>query len=504
MELNMEKHADKTTAASIREGNHDDVDKAYEFAKQHAVGPLGDDDNKRILRKIDRNLLPLMIITYTLNFMDKNALSYSVNFGLTTDNHLVGNQYSWASGSIFYLAYMVSQPVVARLIVRFPIGRFVATATMLWGAVLMTTAASRSFASLMTIRAILGCLESCINPAFIIISAQWWTRAEQPLRISYWYLGNSIGQVCGGLLGYGIAHITNPTVPNWAWFFLIFGAITILYGSFLFYYLPDSPLNARWLSEYDRALAIERVRENRTGVENHVWKWSQFKECVLDVQCWLLVATFFLDDIPAGGVGSFGSVVINGFGYGALYSTLLLVPLGVIQAICILFGGFMTRRFENIRTWLIAGCQVPALIGAVLLYTLPRENQRGLLGSYYVVQTHGIVGTLTMSLVSSNFAGYTKKATASAMMYVAFCVGQVAAPQLFIPSEAPAYKTAFLAAFICFALCIIFTVVLRFYLIWENKRRDNLALAEGELHVSDNEFLDLTDKQQKAVFRYVL
>lgn len=27
-----------------------------------------------------------MIIVYTLNFMDKNALSYSANFGLTTDN----------------------------------------------------------------------------------------------------------------------------------------------------------------------------------------------------------------------------------------------------------------------------------------------------------------------------------------------------------------------------------------------------------------------------------
>lgn len=27
-----------------------------------------------------------MVITYTLNFMDKNALSYSANFGLITDN----------------------------------------------------------------------------------------------------------------------------------------------------------------------------------------------------------------------------------------------------------------------------------------------------------------------------------------------------------------------------------------------------------------------------------
>ena len=63
-----------------------------------------------------------MIIVYTLNFMDKNALTYSANFGLLTDSvrlvllksapllqanyypkHLHGNQYSWASGSIFYL-----------------------------------------------------------------------------------------------------------------------------------------------------------------------------------------------------------------------------------------------------------------------------------------------------------------------------------------------------------------------------------------------------------------
>ena len=262
---------------------------------------------------------------------------------------------------------MVSQPFVARLLVRFPVGRFVAISTILWGIVLMTISASRSFASLMTLRAILGCLESCINPAFIVISAQWWTREEQPLRMSYWYLGNSIGQVCGGLLGYGIAHINYKSMPNWSWFFLIFGAITIIYGSFLFYYLPDSPLNARWLTEEQRAMAVERVRSNRTGIDSSVWKWSQFKECIFDVQCWILVLIFFLDDIPAGGVASFGSIVVKGFGFSRLYSTLLLVPLGVIQAICILFGGFMTRRFSNIRTYLVMGRHLSSSIHPITL-----------------------------------------------------------------------------------------------------------------------------------------
>ncbi|EFX06589.1 major facilitator superfamily transporter allantoate [Grosmannia clavigera kw1407] len=481
------------------------VDNAYEFAKENHAGPISDAEYKRLLRKIDLRLVPLMLITYTLNFMDKNTMSYSANFGLITDNHLRGKQYSWASGSVFYLTYLVSQPFVARLIVRFPIGRFVGCATILWGGVLMTMAASRSFASLMVIRAILGCLESCINPAFIVISSQWWTREEQPLRITFWYLGNSIGQVFGGLLGYGIAHIHRTSVPSWGFFFLIFGSVTIVFGSFLLFYLPDSPMTARWLTPRERAMAVERVRANRTTIENHTWKWSQFVECMLDVQVWVLVATFFLDDIPAGGVGSFGSIVVKGFGFSRLYSTLLLCPLGIIQAICILFGGFMTRYFRNARLWLVVGCQIPALIGAVLLYTLPRSNRNGLLGSYYIVQTHGIVGTLTMSLVSSNFAGYTKKATASSMCYVAFCVGQVVAPQLFLTKEAPAYETAFRAAFICFGLNIVLCTLLRFYLIWENKRRDRLAAVQPTPPAGTNdEFLDLTDKQQKLVFRYMM
>lgn len=38
------------------------VDNAYEFMKHHAAGPVTPEDNKRILRKIDTHLLPLVRI----------------------------------------------------------------------------------------------------------------------------------------------------------------------------------------------------------------------------------------------------------------------------------------------------------------------------------------------------------------------------------------------------------------------------------------------------------
>lgn len=66
---------------------------------------------------------PQMIITLMMQFLDKNALSSSVNFGLLADLGLHGNEYNWASGSIFYAAYLVAQPLVARLQIL-PIGKY--------------------------------------------------------------------------------------------------------------------------------------------------------------------------------------------------------------------------------------------------------------------------------------------------------------------------------------------------------------------------------------------
>lgn len=47
---------------------------------------------------------------------------------------------------------------------------------------------------------------------------------------------------------------------------------------------------------------------------------------------------------------------------------------------------------------------------------------------------------MTLSMVSSNVAGFTKKATVSAMMFIAYCTGNIVGPFLFFEREAPGYK----------------------------------------------------------------
>ena len=103
----------------------DDVDEAAEILAQ-AEEPitLTADEDRRILRLIDRGVLPVLLLVYFLQQLDKSSLSYTSVFGIVTEAKLVGTQYSWLS-SVVYLAQLIFQPVSSYAIVRLPVGKWV-------------------------------------------------------------------------------------------------------------------------------------------------------------------------------------------------------------------------------------------------------------------------------------------------------------------------------------------------------------------------------------------
>lgn len=54
-----------------------------------------DAEYKKLLRKIDRFLLPLMWFCYGIQQTDKTSIGTQAIFGLIEDTNLVGQQYSW-------------------------------------------------------------------------------------------------------------------------------------------------------------------------------------------------------------------------------------------------------------------------------------------------------------------------------------------------------------------------------------------------------------------------
>lgn len=63
--------------------------------------------NKRLQRKIDLHIMPLLCIVYFLQYIDKMAISYASVTGIFESTHLHGNQFNWVA-SVFFFGYSLS------------------------------------------------------------------------------------------------------------------------------------------------------------------------------------------------------------------------------------------------------------------------------------------------------------------------------------------------------------------------------------------------------------
>lgn len=128
--------------------------------------------NRRLVRKIDMIILPLLAITYVLQYIDKQAMSYAAVFDLFSSTSVTQTQYSWFA-SIFYLAYLVAEYPWVYLAQKTRMGKVVAGCVLSWGSILMITAACSNFAGLSVCRFLLGVFEAPITTCFMMMVSMW-------------------------------------------------------------------------------------------------------------------------------------------------------------------------------------------------------------------------------------------------------------------------------------------------------------------------------------------
>jgi hypothetical protein len=77
----------------VKEIQHlDDNYALFERARDLEVDPA---EAKRVLRKIDFRIIPILFVTYMLQYLDKNSINFSSVYGLQKGTHLEGQDYSW-------------------------------------------------------------------------------------------------------------------------------------------------------------------------------------------------------------------------------------------------------------------------------------------------------------------------------------------------------------------------------------------------------------------------
>lgn len=462
-----------------------------------AVEPISDPEARRVLWKIDLIIIPMIMVTVVLAAIDKVIISNAAIYGMKMDTHLTGNQYSWV-GSIFYFGYLSFEYPAALLIQRLPVAKLYVGMVAGWAVLMLCTAATQNFAGLATVRFLMGMLEASVFPISSILTVMWWKTSEQPIRVAFWF--NQLSSVFSGLVSYGIGQ-TDTALSPWRLLFLVLGGFSLLWACVLYVFLPDSPVQCWYFSDREKFVCLERVKDNNTGMEDKTIKWYQVRECLLDPKTWLLALFSLAQNIPNGGLITFSAIIVTGLGYSTLITTVLGIPTGVLATVWQILLGFIAARVRSSRCTVIAIANLVPMVCAILMWKLPRENQHGLLASYYLFYTYWAPYVLSTSLPMANTSGHSKKLTMNAIFFLAYCIGNIIGPQVFRADDAPSYSHGYEGLLACLVVAIAAIIAYGFLCRWENSRRDkHCPRSNGELS-EVAAFSDLTDREKRS-FRY--
>lgn len=346
----------------------------------------------------------------------------------------------------------------------------------------------------MALRFLLGAFESSISPGFSLVTGLWYKPSEHAARHGIWFAGNTTAAIFGGLLAYAISHIKSD-LAAWRWLFIIFAIATFVWGIVLLVFLPDSPLDARFLSPRERTYAHRRPQQHTHSFKTSEWKRDQVLEAFKDPKTWLLCIYQICTCIPNGGYTSFNGIIIQGFGFDTFTTLLLGMPGSAFGLFFVLAGTYLAHRFKYSRCIIMASMQIIALAGCAMVYAAPTTQKWTRMGGIWLFPAYAAGFPLSLSIISSDIAGYTKKTTVLAILFIGYCAGNIIGPQLFIATQAPRYQSAFEGIMICMILAAVSITALRQYMAWENKRRDK------EQGVCIDPEVETTDSAQSRLVR---
>ncbi|KAL4907802.1 hypothetical protein BDW74DRAFT_166435 [Aspergillus multicolor] len=466
---------------------------------------------KRLLRKIDRYLIPMMFFCYGIQQTDKTSISIQALFGMRTDLGLHGQQYQWLT-TIFYITYLVGEFPSTWLLQKYNMGRTLTIYMAGWSICLLCISATNNWSQIMALRALQGFFECNITPGFLLITGAWYRTDEHANRSLFWQSSQGFFSIVCNLILYGIArHVSKVGgIDPWRCISLFLGGLTLASTIFCWFIL-GTPNEVKWLSDEERKMATTRIIVNQISEDTagKKWSWAQVRECFKDPQVYFSFLNTFLACIPNGGITAFSSLMYETFGFDEWESMLYGCPRDAMYTFVLIAVALYLRRFQNQRMYImIASCLLP-FVGLLVMSLLPNMAQYKWVkwGMFMMTVVFSLALFLGWSLITSNIAGQTKRTVASSLTLIAYCVGNMVGAQVFRTKDAPRYIAGTATCCACFGAEVLVIILWRLWYMYENRRRDRLA-AESGLSEEDRhrvgERLGVQDQTdlQNEYFRY--
>ena len=184
-------------------------------------------EEKRILRKVDWNVLPILTILYLVSFLDRSNIGNAKLDGLTQDLHISNDAYLWTL-TIYFFGYVLFEVPSNIVIKRVKPRVWLPTLMIAWGTVSTLMGLVHNFQGLLATRFFLGLTEAGLFPGVVWYLSMWYPRNLQHYRVSLFFSAASLSGAFGGILAFAIGKMSGiGGKGGWSWIFIIEGISTV-------------------------------------------------------------------------------------------------------------------------------------------------------------------------------------------------------------------------------------------------------------------------------------
>jgi MFS transporter, ACS family, tartrate transporter len=317
------------------------------------------------MRRVTRRLLPFLMACYLVSFIDRVNVGFAA-LQMNKDVGLTASMFGLGSG-LFFVTYFIfevpSNLVLEKVGARLWIARILIT----WGLVSAATALVVGPYSFYLVRFLLGAAEAGFYPGVLLYLTFWFPKSYRARVVALFMVSVPAASFIGSPISAALLQLDGWLgLHGWQWMSIIEAAPAILFGVLAFFVLPDTPLQAKWLTEEQRRWLTDRIKGERDGGRSSsrrsTWR-------VLIDKHVLAAGLIFAGSTGASACLSIWQPqILKSFGLSNMETGLLnSAPFGVAAVLMVLWAKHSDRTGE--RVWHLAIALAATSLSLLLAFT---------------------------------------------------------------------------------------------------------------------------------------
>ncbi|KAI0365418.1 MFS general substrate transporter [Pilatotrama ljubarskyi] len=475
---------------------------------------LTPEEEKKLWRKIDMRLIPIMTLLYLVSYIDRGNIGNARLQGLLTQLDLDGQRYNIALVSEQMLSSASLRNLPRRLcsicmvLKKFRPSRWIPGMALAWGIAATLTGLVKNYHQLVGVRILLGSAESGLSPGIYYRLSMWYPRHMLQWRFGLFWGGATFSGAFSGLLSYGISFMSGTAgLLGWSWIFIIEGLVTVAAALLAFAVFVDLPDTANFLTPEERSFVINRLNEDNSSVgEEERFEFRHLTDAILDWKIIVGSITNISIVSPIYAAALFLPSIINGsdFGFDPALSQLLTVPPYVVATVNVVLCSMYSDRIKMRSPFVLAGL-VLTFIGFAINVSNASIGAK-YFGVHLVVIGAYLSAPIVISWLGNNTVGHYKRGIGIGMQVMVGNFGGLIASNVYHVQDAPRYIPGHIAEMVLVGTGLVLVPLTAFAYSHGNKRRDatqrDLQMRGMRVEYTEEDLKRMGDRAPE--FRYTL